>query len=341
MHTFTVGRRKMEIRKLQTNAAGTFIVTIPKDWAKDLTLHKGDLVNVELEESDIVISPTKSKKLSKSKPLNIEEFKDQKILELCITASYIQGNDMTEIVSKTKIGPDQKRWIRKAADGLIGVEITEDFADRVVLQNLADPARFELDELLQRFAETSKAVFQDAIRALVAADLSLAQDAYERGEQSIKVYRLLMRLALQAAKSKNVREQMKLEDIASVIIKIIAIRELGRMAYYSMRIAQHVAEIGRKLDDQLIQIIQKLTKISVEMQDQSLTALMKKDLVTASSLVDRMVQVRKLYEAAFPLIGKHEERTALALSLIVRDIRAFAGYAVALADDAVLGVFEM
>jgi len=331
----------MEIRKLQTNAAGTFIVTIPKEWARDLALHKGDLVHVELEDNDIVISPTKSKQVSKSKPLNIDEYKDQKVLELLITAAYIQGNDVTEIVSKTKIDLDQKRWVRKALDGLIGVEIAEDFANRLVLQNLIDPSKFELNSLLEKFAETSKAVFQDAIRSLIAADLLLAQDAYERGVQSIKVYRLLMRLALQAAKSKNVREQMKLEDIGSVIIKIIAIRELGRMAYYAMRIAQHVAEIDKKLDDQIISIIQKLTKISLEMQDQSLAALMKKDLVTASTLDDRMVQVRKLYAAAYPLIGKNDERTGLALSLIVRDIRAFASYAVALADDAVLGVLEM
>ncbi len=269
-----------------------------------------------MEDNDIVISPTKSKQVSQSKPLNIDEYKDQKVLELLITASYIQGNDVTEIVSKTKIDPDQKRWVRKALDGLIGVEIAEDFANRLVLQNLIDPSKFELNSLLEKFAETSKAVFQDAIRSLTVADLSLAQDAYERGEQSIKVYRLLMRLALQAAKSKNIREQMKLQDISSVIIKIIAIRELGRMAYYAMRIAQHVAEIDKKLDDQIISIIQKLTKISLEMQDQSLAALMKKDLVTASSLVDRMVQVRKLYAAAYPLIGKNDERTGLALSLI-------------------------
>ncbi len=329
------------MRKLQTNAAGTFIVTIPKEWAKGLTLHKGELVQVELEENDIVISPTKTNQISQSKPLNIEDFKDQKILELCITASYIQGNDITEIVSKSKIDPDQKRWVRKAVDGLIGVEIAEDFANRLVLQNLIDPSKFQLNELLEKFAETSKAVVQDAIRALAVADLSLAQDAYERGEQSIKVYRLLMRLALQAAKSKNIRQQMKLQDISNVIIKIIAIRELGRMAYYAMRIAQHVGEIENKPDDQIVSIIQKLTKISVEMQASSLAALMKKDLATASSLVDRMVQVRKLYESVYPLISKQNERSALSLSLIIRDLRAFAGYAVALADDAVLGVFEM
>lgn len=331
----------MEIRKIQTTAAGTFIVTIPKEWAENLSLHKGDLVNIELEENDIVISSTKTKQTPQSNTLKIEEFKDQKLLELCITASYIQGHDITEIQSSTKIGPDQKRWVRQAVDGLVGVEIAEDYADRLVLQNLIDPSKFDINGLLDKFASTSKAVFQDAIRSLIEGDLTLAQDAFERGEQSAKLYRLLMRLALQAAKSKNLRQQMMLADISSVVVKIIAIRELGRMAYYSMRIAQHVAEIDKKLDEQTVNIIQKMTRVSVEMQDNSMNALMRQDLPMASSIIDRMGQVRKLYEAAYPQVLKYSERTALALSLIIRDIRAFAGYAVALADDAVLGVFEI
>jgi AbrB family looped-hinge helix DNA binding protein len=332
----------LEVRKLQTTAAGTFIVTIPKEWATNLGLSKGDLVNVDLDEKNIVISPTKSKQTSQmSNSINIEEFKDQKLLELCITASYIQGHDVTEIHSKSKISPDHKRWIRQAVDGLIGVEISEDYANRIILQNLIDPSKFDLDTLLEKFASTSKAVFEDAINALIEVDVSLAQDAYERGDQSTKLYRLLMRLALQAIKSRNIREQMKIKDAPSVVIRIIAIRELGRMAYYAMRIAQHVGEIEKKLDEQIINIIQKMMRVSTEMQNHALSALLNKDLSTASAIIDRMVQIRRLYESASPLVSKYPERTSLALSLIIRDIRAFAGYAVALADDAVLGVFEV
>ncbi len=332
----------MEVRKLQTTVGGTFIVTIPKEWAENLGLQKGDLLNVDRDENDIVISATRGKKQStQSNSINIEQFKDQKLLELCITASYIQGHDITEIHSKNKISPDQKRWVRQAVDGLIGVEISEDYANRIILQNLIDPSKFDLDTLLEKFASTSKAVFQDAINALVEVDLSLAQDAYERGDQSTKLYRLLMRLALQAIKSRQIRDQMKIRDSSSVVIRIIAIRELGRMAYYAMRIAQHVGEIEKRLDEQIASVIQKMTKITTEMQDHALNALLKKDLATASTIIDRMVTVRRLYETASPLISRYPERTVLALSLIIRDIRAFAGYAVALADDAVLGVFEV
>ena len=331
----------LEVRKLQATAAGTFILTIPKDWAENLGLHKGDLVNVEKQENEIVISATKQKQTTQTNSINIEEFQDQKLLELCITASYIQGHDITEIQSKGKIGPDQKRWVRQAVDGLIGVEISEDYANRIVLQNLIDPAKFDLDNLLERFASTSRAVLQDAIAALIDKDLSLAQDAYERGEQSTKLYRLLMRLAIQATKSRSIREQMRYTDVPGVVIRIIAIRELGRMAYYAMRIAQHVGEIETGLEDQIATLIQKMARISMEMQNHALNALMKRDLAMASSTIDRMAQVRKLFESAHAMITKNSERSALALALIIRDIRAFAGYAVALADDAVLGVFAI
>ena len=330
----------MEIRKLQTTAAGTFIVTIPKDWAETLALRKGDLVSAELEENDIVITPTKIKPTTQTKSLNIDQFKDQKLLELCITSSYIQGHDVTEIVSSSKINPDQKRWIRQAVDGLMGVEISEDYADRVVLQNLVDPSKFNIDQLLNKFSVTSRAVLQDSIKALSQGDIVLAQDAYERGEQSTKIYRLLMRQALQAARSRKIRDEMKLQNISSVVVKIIATRELGRIAYYAMRIAEHVGEIEKKLDEQLLSNIQKMTKLTVEMQDEALDALLNKNLALASSLIDKMVSVRKHYESAYALIPRHPERSSIAMSMIIRDVRAIAGYAVALADDAILGVFE-
>jgi phosphate uptake regulator len=327
----------MEIRKLQSTAAGTFIVTIPKRWTDKLKLHKGDLVSLELDGSDIVITPTTPKAVLPSRSLRIDEFKDQKLFELFLTSSYIAGNDVSEVVSKNMMPPEQKRWIRHATDGLIGVEIAEDYSNRVELQNLADPSRFEMSKILERFSNTSKAIFKDAIQSLSQGDLALAQDAYERGYESTKLYRLLMRLALQAINSRQLREEAKLGSVSNVVVTIIAIREMSRMAYYAMRIAQHVPEVEHKLEENLSSVIQKMTRTTIEMQEGAFEALISKEISVASSVIDRMPQVRKMYDSAQSLVMKQSERTALALSLIIRDIRAIAGYAVALADDAVLG----
>jgi phosphate uptake regulator len=329
----------MEIRKLQTTSGGTYILTIPKDWIESIGLSKGDLVSVELEDNSIVISPTKVKPVSQTRSIELEQFKDEKLLELCITASYIQGHDITEIVSSSKIPPDQKRWVRQAVEGLIGVEIAEDYADKVVLQNLIDTSKFDIARLLEKFSLTSKAVFQDAIKALVSKDLSLAQDAFERGQESTKLYRLLMRLSLQAVKSRKVREEMKISDLTDAVINVIATRELGRIAYYAMRIAQHAGEIQRDLDSELVSTIQKMSRVTIDMQEQSFLSLIKRDLVQASSIIDKMASVRRLYESAQLLVQKIPDKQCLPISLIVRDIRAVAGYTVALADVAVLSIF--
>jgi hypothetical protein len=81
---------------------------------------------------------TTSSTVAQSRPLKIDSTLDRKMLELSITASYIQGHDITEISSADKIPPEQKRWIRQTVENLIGVEIAEEYADKVVLQNLVD-----------------------------------------------------------------------------------------------------------------------------------------------------------------------------------------------------------
>jgi phosphate uptake regulator len=331
----------MEVRKLQTTKAGTFIVTIPKEWVSKLGLKKGGLVYMDLEEGDIVVSPVNNTRAPpQSRPLQLDGSLDQKMLELSITASYIQGHDITEVISKEKILPEQKRWIREAVENLVGVEIAEDYSDKVVLQNLVDPLKFDLDRSMEKFSATSLAVLDDAIKALATQDRMLAQDAYERGYQSTRLYRLLMRLAIQVVRSRKLRDEMKVHNIEELVGRVMAIKELGRIAYYAMRVAQHVREIEKRPDAVTVATIQKMAKETSQMQERAFEAFMKKDLGLASSVIDRMDEVRKLYEAVYlSSLRKESAKESLPILLVVRAIRGIAGYTVALADDAVLAVF--
>lgn len=331
---------RMEIRKLQTTAGGTFIVTIPKEWVPKLGLERGGLVYMDLEEGDMVVSPVSSRVSGQPRPLKIDGSLDRKMLELSITASYIQGHDITEVVSDGTILPEQKGWIREAVENLVGVEISEEYSDRLILQNLVDPLKFDLPKSMEKFSGTSLAVLGDAVKALSRGDKMLSQDAYERGYQSTRLYRLLMRLAIQGVRNRKLRGEMKIDDVSDLVVKVMAIKDLGRIAYYAMRVAQHVQETERVPETATLQAIESMGQVTGEMQEKAFEAFTKKDLGLASSVIDRMDEVRKLY-GAFHLAGlrKEKSRDSLPLSLITRDIRGIAGYAVAIADDAVLSVF--
>ena len=315
-------------------------MSIPKEWVTRVGLVKGGHVSLELEDEDVVITAAGKRPSSQSRPLDIDRVKDRKMLELSISASYIQGHDVTEIQSKDKVLPDQKRWIREAVDNLIGVEIAEEYSDRVVLQNLVDPRMFDLDASMRKFSDSSIAVLGDAMVGLRKRDRVLVQDAFERGRQSTKLYRLLMRLALQILRNRKLRDEMKVYDIDGVVIRIMAVKDLGRSAYYAYRVAQHVTELEENLGSDLVSAVAKMARTTATMQEDAFEAFVNRDTALASTIIDRMDDVRRLYGTIVSdLMRSVKERSALPLSLVVRDIRGIAGYAVALADDAVLAAF--
>ncbi|HYR04158.1 MAG TPA: AbrB/MazE/SpoVT family DNA-binding domain-containing protein, partial [Nitrososphaerales archaeon] len=135
----------MQVRKIQATAGGTFMITVPKEWVEQLKLKKGDHVSTEIDEGSLVITPTAPRHVGHSRTIDIDQLKDQRFLDLSITASYIQGNDVTRIFSSTnKMQPNHKQMIRNALEGIMGVEVSEDYADHVELINLIDPAKFSL-----------------------------------------------------------------------------------------------------------------------------------------------------------------------------------------------------
>lgn len=329
----------MEVRKLQTTAGGTFMVTVPRDWVEKLGLKKGDHLSVEREGNNIILSSSASVSPER-RPLEISGFREMKMLDLCVTAAYMVGHDVTEVVSGRKMAPEQKRWTREAVEHLLGLEISEEYSDQMILQNFIDPMKFDAFRMFERFSAASIAVLSDSVKALADADPSLAQDAFERGGDSTKNYRLLYRLALQCSNDKRLRVHMNLPNVTSAVVFLQSVRELGRAAYYSMRIAQHVLELKRRPASALIDAIAEMARMAASMQEQAAAALMGRNVEIASAVIDRLDRVRKLNEGAYLLLFRErDEKSSMAISQIVRDIRNIASHASALAEDAALFAF--
>ncbi|MEM0384008.1 MAG: phosphate uptake regulator PhoU [Candidatus Caldarchaeum sp.] len=329
----------MFVRTIQTTAGGTYMVTLPKQFVKSLGLEKKHVVRVELEDDRIVLTPTTPRQSILSKTIKITDFKDPKLLGLAIVNFYIMGHDVAQVVANGKMSLAHKRSVRESVENLVGVEIVEDYADRVVLQSLVDPSKFEVDQLLERFTQLSRAVLRDAVNALQVGDKTLAHDAYERGAELIRLYRLMMRVCFQALRSSAVREMVKVKDAPSLAVRIIAVRELGRVAYYCMKIAERVEELER-CEGEIAAVVREMAEKTDRMLDDSLKALLRHDLLLASSVIDGMDNVRTLYSRVFKLLLKKPEKEAHTLGLVIRAIRAVAGYGVALADDAILEIFS-
>ncbi len=329
-----------EIRKLQVSAGGTYIVTVPKQWIEEIGLAKGNPVIMSMENGEIIISPAERKPPQESRSINAGTFEHRKLLELALTASYIQGYDVTQIFSENPENHVWKEWARSALEGLVGVEVLEDYSDRMLLQNLVDPFKFDFMRMLEKFSRNASAVLADAVQAIVTGDGDLASDAFYRGSELTKSYRLLMRLAMLSARDKEVRRQFGIESISGVIVNVIATREMGRIAYYAMRTSEHVLEFHERLPERISELLVSMEKQAREMQRKAFLALLERNIRLASQVIDSMGSVRDIYNEMHESAEYSAIKGKLPLAIIIRDIRAIAGYAVALADDSVLGVFS-
>ncbi|MCL4328736.1 MAG: phosphate uptake regulator PhoU [Candidatus Thermoplasmatota archaeon] len=329
-----------EMRKLQITKGGTYIATLPKEWIESLGLSRGSPITLGMENGEIWISKPGQRPQVEPREIDAESFGDRKLLEIGIMASYIQGHDVTRITSGNPGNREWKTWARDALKGLVGIEIWDDSSDSIKLQNLIDPYKFDLTKMMEKFSANCASVLTDAISSLVTQNAGLASDAFDRGNELTRTYRMLMRLAMLSSKEKDLRKHFGFLSLSEVIVTVIAIREMGRIAYYAMRTAQHVPEIKGSISDAMGEKLHQMEKVTSDMQRKAFFSFMNRSLKVASQVIDTMPKVRNLYAQIHESSDFTKLASRLPMALIIRDIRAVAGYAVALADDAVLGIFS-
>ncbi|MHB8361294.1 MAG: PhoU domain-containing protein [Thermoplasmataceae archaeon] len=175
---------------------------------------------------------------------------------------------------------------------------------------------------------------------MVNKKVALSKDAFIRGKELIRTYRMLMRLAILSSRDTNLSSRYGFKHATQAIVFIIAIREMGRIAYYAMRTAEHATEFTEKLPQNIALNVIQMMQITSEMVNKSFVSLTNKDIKIASEVIDCMPKVRELFEEIMENDLFLKMKGRLTISLIIRDLRAVAGYAVALADDSVLGIFS-
>ena len=332
----------MESRKIQVSAGGSFFIVLPKDWSKDIGLKKGGRVNVILEEDgSIKLLPSdRLRDLVRKATLQVEEFSAPKPLDFQIKAYYMSGCNIIDIVSKKRIDPELKKAIKTSAGELIGVETAEETSDRLSLRAIVDPAGFPLENLHRRLCTLSLSMYSDTMKAFREKDLDLVDDVIERGQEAMKLYRLMIRQLMLAHANRNVAKSLGIEHSSQCITMGIFARDVSRFIYHISSTAVHTREILKTqttYQDSITKATMKLFESIFEMVKNAFKAFMERDIPLANKVIKHMGEVRKLDEIAEREIFQNlkEVQTAIRLAAIIRELRRTAGYAVAMADDTI------
>ena len=332
--------RVLEVRRLQKIRGGSFTLSLPKQWVEKRGLKRGEQIAVSEEEDGALrLYPLAA---ALEKPLEVtlafEDFPNLRALEYCVGTYCIQGSNKIHITAKKMIPAEQKKRLKLLRLELPGVEVAEEEANRLSFQVLIDPATFSLEPLIEKTSSFSLRLQEDAVKSLVDLSFPLAKEVLERSREAQRHYRVTIRQVALASLSRTIAEKVGVRNCQECITFALIARDLSRLVYHSSSIARHVLALEgkKKVDREILSLIASLSNVSLEMQRKAVQAFLKKDVKLAVSVMGDMEDVRKGEEA---LLKKVMEKvkdvdSAVTLSMIARDLRRIAGYAVAIADDA-------
>src|SRR5437773_2189653 len=203
---------QLELRKLQRTPDGTFLVTIPKAWAKRVGLGAGSVVSYEeRQDGRLLLSPKIDEERAPLEVvLDASPFVRREIIE-----RYLLGYDIIRVQSKDSFSPDIREEVRRTTKRLVGAAISdtyllekikvssvdcldfrllasyiETFADYAVTiaENTQGGVTIPKEEqaLLEKIGASVNAMYRDAVGSVLSRDLKLASSVGPRFKDAKK-----------------------------------------------------------------------------------------------------------------------------------------------------------
>ncbi len=230
----------METRKVQVTGGSTFTVSLPKSWANDNEVSAGSEVEFYPEEDTLLLTPrSDSERVEGS--LDVSELEGQQLTRAVMTM-YVSGFDIIALEAN-RITTDQRRAIRDAVQGLVGLEVLEETSERVVLQELLDSSELSIKNAVTRMRLISRSMLEDAVTALVENDDDLARDVIERDDDVDRLYFVVSRIFRATLRSPRAAKELGLPREVCFDYHSSA-RQLERIADHAAKIAHLALELG-------------------------------------------------------------------------------------------------
>jgi len=169
----------METRKVQVTGGSTYTVSLPKTWATENEIASGATVEIYSRDDTLIITPQRES-AHQNGTLDIGALGGEQLTQAVLTM-YVSGFDVIRLEAN-RVTTEQRRSIRSAIQGLIGVEIVDEQAEFVVIQDLLDSSELSIVNAVTRMRLIATSMLEDAVTALVDNDADMAQDVIERDD---------------------------------------------------------------------------------------------------------------------------------------------------------------
>ena len=326
-------RRTEETRKLQLTGGSTYILSLPKQWVTQNQLKKGSALLVR-QEDDGALSVTPPK-------LGKQEKQDEAIIRITqndqpdavtrkIVAAYLVGYNMLDVKAQgqqqlsSKLRNHLKTFARQF---LVGTEIVTDTPTELTLQVLLNYSELSVQSALRRMTIITSSMHKDAINSLKNLDHGAAKAVTETDSEVDRFNLYIIRLLKLAVSNPRVLKDIGLKSTKNCLGYRLITKSVERTADHATKIAENVLLLKKKVDESLVEKIEKMSTLAISMFEDAMEALFKGDFNLAETVIEKINQIAKFEKDA--VLSSHNvgiEETA-SLRLLIESVRRTAEYA--------------
>ncbi len=283
----------MELRKLQRTPDGTYLVTIPKAWAKRAGLGRGSVVSYEerLDGRLLLSAKIGDERAPQEVVLDTSPLLRREIIE-----RYLLGYDIIRVQGKDSLSPQLRDEVRRATKRLVGLEVVEEDSRRIVLQCLVEPSLLVPEKILRRLEMLSMPMQLDATQALVTSNLELAKGVVERDEEVDRWYFLLVRLVRAAIADTYLLEKIKVSAVDCLDFRLLA-SYIETFADYAVTVAENTQDKVPIPKEEHV-LLEKIGSSVNSMYKDAVGAVLSRDMKLVSSTAKRFQEAKKLLSQA-------------------------------------------
>ena len=324
----------METRKVQVTGGSTYTVSLPKDWATDNNVSAGSVVRFHSEEDVLLLSPQREEDREEGR-LSIDGLEGDQLTRAVMTM-YVSGFDVIRFEA-ARVTAGQRRTIREATQGLVGLEVIEETGDRVVLQDLLDSSELSVHNAVTRMRLVALTMLADAVTALVEDDDALAHDVIERDDDVDRLYYMVSRVFRTVLRNPAAATEIGFQR-ETVFDYQSAARQLERIADHATKIASISLEVAT-VDSAVSEGLRDLQKAAEAVPETAMDALLSADSDEAVDLASDARADLPVIDARAGEVGDvirdlEDAELAQSLALVVDSLSRTADYGGNIAESA-------
>jgi phosphate uptake regulator len=350
-----------EVRKIQFTGRSTFILSLPKNWMKEMQLKAGDLVSVVREANNsLSIIPNDMRALSSTLEAItiVSDRENTNSLKRKVISIYLSGYNTIHLRSKTgRINPAQRDAVREVVRrNLVGTEIIADSSDAITIQVLLTLPELSVNTAVRRMFLLASSMHKDAMLSLAESNHELANAVVKSDDEVDRFSLYILRNLVIATQNERVLREIGLRGPADCLSYRVAVKSIERIADHSSGIADKSLKIEQKISTKdLFQKIEKMSQLSLGVVSDAVEAFLRRDYVMADSVVDKVENIRSVENDIISHMDRAKTSSAnssnsssssstaannIHIKLILEDIRRTAEHASDIAEAAMNQTIE-